>query len=758
MDIEKRLKYFHCEREKILGFSRSHLRSVRSTRTFYREIQKKVHRCKLEFSNEAAFQSWLWETVRMRCDEILRGKNLQFRVLDSGTIDQLDRALIERSGISVEERITQVQSALHNLPESASRALHSIYRDGENCESISKKLGLPLDEAYQLWQHAVILLWEAARSVEIDQVLKNEDEAFWAMSLRYLDGSASEKFVAGLNREIHVNSARMTEFNDLRIIDGAMIEFGLLDSWPGDAKGTNGKKIQFSPEENETLRSIREALKNAAAQTGKWIAAALVSTAKGLTAAKNLTAERWQSRRTTTKTGPRSSPPPGTDEENDASPPEEESSGQAEGPVLNQPEPGAGSRPGVQFDDGKRIRPRFQVRNLDPIWLKRGGVFVTALLATVVIGALAEKNRARKWKSAPFSGPPVILRSADLAFSAGSPSGNRIRYGRYVMDSGTAHFHTASGVGIIVEGPSEFSIKSDNQFTLKKGRMVVLIPQRDSLKLITIATDQFSFSAEDGEFGVLVDDESSDVIAFSGMGTIRRENRLVPPGTGLRYFETGEPDVIESRTEAYRFPDFIPTAVPRTYGDNLVLNHSFEVGLLSRSCKTERLYRDVPTGWKAGWKKEGVWTEAMEQHSGTVRITDAIGGLPSPVHGERYLWINHGFVSQELPGLEAGAAYELSVQVASHRNFGPGAGHLIENVGGNTFRFGIWAGENWIAETSGQLQAGQPFQMMTLPFSIPGEAASGSIPLLMLTGETRVFYDEVVLRKTSPSLESASSE
>ena len=115
--------------------------------------------------------------------------------------------------------------------------------------------------------------------------------------------------------------------------------------------------------------------------------------------------------------------------------------------------------------------------------------------------------------------------------------------------------------------------------------------------------------------------------------------------------------------------------------------------------------------------------------------------------GERYLWVNHGFVAQEIKNLEPGARYEMSAQIASHRNLGPGAGHMIRHIGGNVFQIGIWSGSEWIAATSGQLEAGQPFQNVSMKFEVPENGLPGMVPALMLKGETRFFFDDIVLRK-----------
>ena len=69
------------------------------------------------------------------------------------------------------------------------------------------------------------------------------------------------------------------------------------------------------------------------------------------------------------------------------------------------------------------------------------------------------------------------------------------------------------------------------EFFLKYGKMVVLAPE-SAPGGVRIGTDRFQFQSPGGEIGVTVDDNESDIIMFSGGGSLnwcgcwRPERRL----------------------------------------------------------------------------------------------------------------------------------------------------------------------------------------------------------------------------------------
>ncbi len=712
MNIENRLKLFKNEKPKILGYGRSHLRSVNLARRLESDVEKKIRKANQTFTSKQDFLFYLWDTIKSRGDELLRQEHFQFRVFDEGTVEFLDHHFIQLSGNGIHNKIEEIRDEISALPERVRAILQLHYQDGLSCKTIARKVGIPIEEVYQLWQHSLIYLWESLRDGDGGGFKEPDDEAFWTLALKYLDGTASEKFVSELNSEMHINKTRTKEFNDLRMIDGLIIGFGNLNLWPPcdfikpspfiaqlsssksktDSFSDNGKKVENLPP--------TESLPHNAGQSGP---------AK----IRQLFTSLFKAYR------PRETPI-----ENKSRPP-------ALGlDLLN--------RNGLHLDH-KRLIPKI---TLNPILIKRLGVLALIGLVITSLGAALVPRIFSPPQSAFRALRSVGLEIApDSRWDGKSPApGNR-----YIMTGGTMEF-ISGDARIIVEAPADFLLRSSSELVLKRGRMVVSIPTGLSAPY-RIETDRFKFSGIEGEFGVVADDDIIDLLVFCGEGKLDNKDQQTGPDEGLRFYETGPPDSLVARDEAHRLPQSIPVIQAKAYGDNLIVNHSFEIGLLSRSCKTERLYRDIPLGWNAGWQKDGGWTEALEQHSGTVKITDAIGGLPTPVSGERYLWINHGSVAQELKNLEPGANYELSLKIASHRNLGPKSGQLVENIGGNTFRFGIWTGSEWIAEAHGQLEAGQAFQEMKLDFQFPSTGITGIIPTLMLTGETRIFYDEVVLKK-----------
>lgn len=738
MNIENRLKLLNAEKAKVLGFGRSHLRDVELARKLAGDVEKKVRKEKRDFATLQSFQLWLWETTKTRCDELKKRDHFQFRVFDEGTVEFLDQSLKKRLSESIDEQLDAVREILVMMPEKARSFLSRHYRQGQSCEQIAGDIGISVDEVYRIWQHSMIFLWETSHQEEVHGILAPEDEAFWTQALHYLDGSASEKFVAELNSEIHINRTRTKQYNDLRIIDGIMIEMGQNEQWPTIDEDKISSPALESPESDSSQKQgppISLGGDRSLPKERAILVFALLRTrlegALSLLGRQLLTARASMER--LAHRGGRATPEPVPDGTGD--------NHLAEESVLVSDRMDEDTRHGVHFDD----RPILRRVRLNPAVLRRAGfgtlaVVVIALLAWMVPSLIPDTPPDRSVRILRTAGAEMATRSIR--------SGDRLGPGRYHLEQGAFEFLSPDGSISIIEGPAGFDLESGDTIILNSGRIVTSVPSGLDGSF-TIQTKRFEFVAREGSTGVIHRQDYADLLVFSGSGEARYDSTLsrIDEGGGLRFFELGKPESVIPRDEAHRFPEILPSASPRKMGDNLVLNHSFEVGILSRSCKTERLYRDIPLGWKAGWQRDGEWTEAMEQHSGTVRITDAIGGLPTPGDGERYLWINHGFVTQELDGLESGGRYELIVGIASHRDLGPGSGKMFKHVGGNAFRFGIWAGERWLAEASGQLEAGQPFQEMKLDFTFPAAIPGGVQPLLMLTGETRIFYENVILRK-----------
>lgn len=738
MNIENRLKLLNAEKAKILGFGRSHLRDVDSARKLAGEVEKKVRKEKKDFATLQSFQFWLWETAKARCNELRKRDQFQFRVFDEGTLEFLDQNLIKRPSESINEQLDAVRGMIERMPVKAKSFLFRHYRRGQSCDQIAIEIGISVEEVYRIWQHSMIFLWETSHQEEVHGILGPEDEAFWTQALHYLDGSASEKFVAELNSEIHINRTRTKQYNDLRIIDGIMIELGQDDKWPeidGENTTSPARAAEVSAsKQNKNPSDARREETSLADENKVPVLPLLKNKLEGTITllVRNAHAARTSVEKLVNR-----------DEDSPSEPvPDEASSkGPSKKAVLVSDRMDEGTRHGVHFDD----RPILKRISWNPALLRRIGI---GTLAVVFLGLIVWMIPSLIPEPEPDDSV-TILRTADAGMTnLPVRSGEQLPRGHYILERGAFEFLAPNGSIGIIEGPAEFELISGDTITLDSGRLVSSVPF--GLEgAFTIRTDRFEFVTQEGSTGVIHRNDYTDLLVFSGYGEARFDSNtsLIDEGNGLRFYELGRPESVIPRNEAHRFPQFLPSAAPRTIGDNLVLNPSFEVGILSRSCKTERLYRDIPLGWKAGWEQDGEWAEAMEQHSGTVRITDAIGGLPSAGDGERYLWINHGFVTQEVQGLEPGGHYELTVGIASHRDLGPGSGKMFKHVGGNAFRFGIWTGDRWLAEASGQLEAGQPFQEMKLNFKFPAVIPDGIQPVIMLTGETRIFYDDVILRK-----------
>ncbi len=703
MNTYKRQQLLDSERAKILGFARSHLRRPELALELISEVEKEVQKTKRSFDTDRAFTTWAWSVVREHCDDDQRKQSFQFRSFDDGTIETLDQRLRKCPGLDLKEVLATAKELIDQLPATAVEVLRMQYIEGWGCEKISQLLNLSVEEVYETWRHSLMFLRDmtpvgdfASESTDL------EDEEFWTHALRYIDGAASERYVADLNSQIHESRSRTREFNDLRQLDGLLIEYGHSGEWPA----VNDLGAKKKPVQTEAAEPVQEEVKQS--QDNEREAETVEPTA-----AKERDAET---------------------SEKPSSPKEK----QEFQPVLANENREPGRRNGVHFDNSSPIK-RVKV---DPRLAKRAGLIAAICLGVcllIFLGSLFSRQ------SKSFGSQVRVQRAVDLLFAGDSsfPERGELEPGDYIVKRGTAKLETATGVEILLEGPADFSMERVGELTLRSGRVVASVPSGAAGSGFTIHTKRFSLESAEGEMGVRVGDESADALMFSGEGGISGSELYLGAGDGLRYLDKGIPKTITAEEEVHRYPHQIPAIEAKTYGDNLVINHSFEVGLLSRGFKSSLLYRDIPAGWSAGREKDGYWADAPEQYSGTVELDQNLGGFPKAVDGRRYIWINHGFLSQDIAGIRADVTYEIIARVASHS--GLDLGNDKEN-NRNTYRVGLWSGRDWIAEVSGQLQPGSDFKELRTTFKLTKEQIQGQTLSMMLTGEACIFYDDIVLQ------------
>ena len=349
------------------------------------------------------------------------------------------------------------------------------------------------------------------------------------------------------------------------------------------------------------------------------------------------------------------------------------------------------------------------------------------------------------WQKDPGH-PVTYVHGLDAQFSNRSlPTDDEgLPEGAYELDRGTVQLRFAGGATVTVEGPSRFQVLSEESLRLELGRLTAMVPAK-----------AFGFTVETGlgtirdlgtEFGVIVEESGVvEVAVFRGSVEVSRSSattRALTTGEGLRLAADAEPVPMDARTEAHRYPMAVAGSRLTSTPENLVVNPSFEIGPLSRAPRNGRRYRDLPSRWQAARLTKDGWGEIPVKARGTMEGTSQWGHLPTPVHGERYVFIDQGQLFQEVGRLEGGVRYDLKVCVARYNNNGP-----KRNAAGR-FQVGLWSGQTWIAEHFGKLSRGQNFQEVGVSLEVPKDHRLIGEPLrVMLSGGSTMFFDDVRLTK-----------
>lgn len=120
----------------------------------------------------------------------------------------------------------------------------------------------------------------------------------------------------------------------------------------------------------------------------------------------------------------------------------------------------------------------------------------------------------------------------------------------YNLRSGVAELVFASGAGVVIEGPSRFSVLNDNAMVVHAGRLVASVPPQ--ARLFTIETPNALVVDYGTEFGVNVGAEGeTEVMVFQGLVELRekptttgelRQARSLTAGQGSRILADGKLD------------------------------------------------------------------------------------------------------------------------------------------------------------------------------------------------------------------------
>ncbi len=370
-----------------------------------------------------------------------------------------------------------------------------------------------------------------------------------------------------------------------------------------------------------------------------------------------------------------------------------------------------------------------------------------AAAAAIIIGIGFLFDTIIRMENLPAVATYVRGAEADFKGMAEPVNGDAMEERVYELVSGVAQIEFGDGADFTVEGPAQFEILGKDAVRLIDGTIVAKVPE--SAIGFRVETARATVRDLGTEFGVSIRENGEvDVIVFEGLVEVGTGSSLqnLTTGEGMRVLANGEQVPLEANGESYRFPGSVPVSEPKRVGENLVENHSFEIGPLSRGPYSSQLYRDTPSGWEATIGSGNKIREARETQSGIIALGIPSGGLPGAVHGERYAWINNGEIRQEVGVLEPGVRYKLTVSLASQRRMGPGSDHPVVREDGNKFGIALESEGETLAKKSGQLDAGTGFHEVTLKFECDEDDPHAGIPMeVVLSGKTRVFFDDVKL-------------
>ncbi len=153
------------------------------------------------------------------------------------------------------------------------------------------------------------------------------------------------------------------------------------------------------------------------------------------------------------------------------------------------------------------------------------------------------------------TGYAVLAEQSDVDWGGGLriDRGDLLPQGSLTMRSGIAQFELFSGVTVIVEGESEFEIRSPMEMKVSKGRIRALVPPAaKGFRVSTASGDVVDLGTE---FALDVTSESADMHVLQGeieWHPASEQKRLLTDGESLRWAVSGE--FSESGFRAGSFP------------------------------------------------------------------------------------------------------------------------------------------------------------------------------------------------------------
>ena len=183
-----------------------------------------------------------------------------------------------------------------------------------------------------------------------------------------------------------------------------------------------------------------------------------------------------------------------------------------------------------------------------------GNVFsVAALLAILAVGMVAYRQIGPRFGKKPLQpvvtpdasqataahGVGVLAEQAGAVWQAGvMRSGAILPRGRLALDAGTAHLELFSGVQLVVEGRTTFTLESPLRIVLHQGAVRALVP--DAAHGFEVVTAAAAIVDLGTEFAMRVDGGTTDVTVLQGEIEIlkqRQEVARIDSGKSIRLRE-----------------------------------------------------------------------------------------------------------------------------------------------------------------------------------------------------------------------------
>lgn len=207
----------------------------------------------------------------------------------------------------------------------------------------------------------------------------------------------------------------------------------------------------------------------------------------------------------------------------------------------------------LEFKLGRRPSAEAVVPGRRP---RRTGWTVAAGLAAALLLAFL-LSRPKAAAPAPvglsYEGCAVLTRALDAAWEGAAPApGSVLPKGRLALASGSVQVEFFSGARVILEGPADFELVSNNEGFCRHGKLRAFVPPQ--ARGFTIATSSVTLVDRGTEFGLRVErGGETDLHVFQGRVDVRSQAvaQEVLGGNAVRVSPSGVAQAIPEDPEAF---------------------------------------------------------------------------------------------------------------------------------------------------------------------------------------------------------------